>query len=309
MAFISVVTPCYNEEANVAGLYKAVKSVFSELEGLTYEHIFIDNSSRDNTVRILKDIAKTDKTLKIIVNSRNFGHIRSPYYALLQANGDAAVLLASDFQDPPELIKDFIKKWQEGFRIVIGVKHKSEENKLMFAARKIYYHLISRISDTEQVKNFTGFGLYDKSFVDVLKKLDEPYPYFRGLIAELGPERAEIEFTQPKRKVGKTKNNFYTLYDIAMLGLVSYSKLPLRIATFVGFISSFISIGVAFIYLIYKILFWNRFSAGSAPIAIGLFFFASVQLFFVGILGEYIGAIYTQVKNRPLVVEKERINF
>ncbi|MHB9155384.1 MAG: glycosyltransferase family 2 protein [Endomicrobiales bacterium] len=309
MKHLSVVTPCCNEESNVENLYRAVKAVFQQFPGYTYEHIFIDNSSRDNTLQVLKKLAQSDTSLKIIVNVRNFGHIRSPYYALLQANGDAAIVIASDFQDPPELITDFLKKWEEGYKIVIGVKNNSEENRLMFAARKIYYNLIAKLSDTEQVKNFTGFGLYDRSFVAVLKQLNEPYPYFRGLIAELGSERAEIDFTQPKRKKGKTKNNFYTLYDIAMLGLVSYSKVPLRIATFMGFISSFLSILVALVYFIYKLLFWNRFSAGAAPITIGLFFFASVQLFFVGILGEYIGAIYTQVKNRPLVIEKERVNF
>ena len=309
MKLISIVTACMNEEENVEDLYSAVKELSAGFPGYAFEHIFIDNASTDSTVEKLRNIAKTDRNLKIIVNARNFGHIRSPYYGVLQAEGDAVILMASDFQDPPELIKEFIKKWEEGYKIVIGVKNRSEESGLMFAIRKFYYNVISRISEVEQVKNFTGFGLYDKSFVEVLRRLNEPYPYFRGLIAELGFQKTEIQFTQPARKKGRTKNNFYTLYDMAMQGFVNYSKLPLRIAVFVGFAASMLSLLVAAIYFIYKILFWSNFQVGMAPLVIGLFLFASVQLFFVGILGEYIGAIYTQTKNRPLVIEKERINF
>ena len=309
MKFISIVTPCYNEQENVEELYKQVKEVIDSLKDYSYEHIFIDNASKDNTVKLLKEIAKKDKNVKIIVNARNFGHIRSPFYALLQSSGDSVILIASDLQDPPHLIKDFIKKWEEGFKIVVGIKSKSEENPIMFAIRKLYYNLIKKYSEIEELKNFTGFGLYDRKFIEVLRQLNESYPYFRGLITEIGFERAEIEYVQPKRKRGKTKNNFYTLYDLAMLGFVSHSKIPLRIATFIGFSVALVSLLVAIGYFIYKIIFWQRFEVGIAPLVIGLFFFSAVQLFFIGIIGEYIGAVYTQVKGRPLVVEKERVNF
>jgi len=306
---ISVVTGCFNEEENVKELYEQVKAVFIDLSQYEYEHIFIDNASKDQTVAILKEIAQKDHRVKIIVNTRNFGHIRSPYHAILQARGDAVVCIAADLQDPPSMIADFIKKWKEGYKIVVGVKSKSEENPIMFAIRKLYYNLIEKYADTEQIKNCTGFGLYGREFIDILKKLDEPYPYFRGLITEMGFERAEIEFVQPKRKKGKTKNNLYTFYDMAMLGFVNHSKVPLRVATFIGFSVAIFSLLVALAYFTYKVIFWQRFQLGMAPMVIGIFFFAAVQLFFIGIIGEYIGAIYTQVKNRPLVIEKERINF
>ncbi|MGO9013526.1 MAG: glycosyltransferase family 2 protein [Dissulfurispiraceae bacterium] len=309
MKLVSVVTPCYNEEGNVDEVYRQVKEVFAGLPGYSYEHIFIDNASRDKTVSILKEIAKKDKNVKIIVNAKNFGHIRSGYYALLQAQGDAVITLVADLQDPPLMILDFIKKWEEGYQIVIGIKKKSRENPFMFMIRKLYYNLIDRIAETEHIKSFTGFGLYDKSFMDILRKLDEPYPYFRGLVAELGQERFEIEYEQPERKRGKTNNNFYTLYDMAMLGFVNHSKVPLRLASFVGFVSAFLSLMVAIGYFIYKLIFWSEFQLGIAPLVVGFFFFMSVQLFFIGMLGEYIGAIYTQAKKRPLVIEKERVNF
>jgi glycosyltransferase involved in cell wall biosynthesis len=309
LKLISVVTPCYNEEENVEEVYNQVKDVFVKLEKYTYEHIFIDNASKDKTVSILKGIAEEDKNVKLIVNTRNFGHIRSPYHALLQSKGDAVILIMSDLQDPPALIVDFVRKWEDGFKIVVGVKNKSEENPIMFAVRRLYYNLIEKYAETDQVKNFTGFGLYDKKFIDELKKFDEPYPYFRGLVTEIGFEIAKVEYVQRKRKKGVTKNNFYTLYDIAMLGFVNHSKVPLRMATFIGFSVSLLSFLVAVIYFLYKLLFWHRFQMGMAPMIIGLFFFAAVQLFFIGIIGEYIGSIFTQVKKRPLVIEKERINF
>ncbi|NQT03086.1 MAG: glycosyltransferase family 2 protein [Planctomycetes bacterium] len=309
MKLISIVTPCYNEEENVRELYLRVKDVLGSLEGYTYEHIFIDNASKDRTVSILKEIAKENKNVKIIVNARNFGHIRSPYHGLLQAGGDAVIMLVADFQDPPSIIIDFIKKWEEGYKIVVGVKSKSEENRLMFATRRLYYSFIEKLSDVKQIKNFTGFGLYDRKIISVLKSLKEPYPYLRGLITEVGFDVAEIEFVQPKRKRGKTKNNFYTLYDMAMLGFVNHSKVPLRMATFLGFSVALVSLLVAIGYFLYKLIFWSRFQVGMGPVVIGVFFFAAVQLFFIGIIGEYIGAIYTQVKKRPLVIEKERINF
>jgi polyisoprenyl-phosphate glycosyltransferase len=306
---ISVLTACYNEEKNVENLYYQVKDVFKQLPQYDYEHIFIDNSSTDKTIEILKSIAELDKNVKIIVNMRNFGHIRSPYYGILQCKGDAVISIVADLQDPPAMILDFVRKWEEGYKIVIGVKIKSRENRMMFFIRKMFYNIIARISETEQIKNFTGFGLYDKQFIDVIRNLEEPYPYFRGLISEFGFSRIEIPYTQPQREKGKTKNNFYSLYDMAMLGFVNHSKVPLRLASFIGFSVAIINILVALGYFIYKLIFWYRFDVGIAPLVIGIFFFGGVQLFFLGIIGEYIGSIFTQVKKRPLVIEKERINF
>jgi glycosyltransferase involved in cell wall biosynthesis len=309
MKIISIVTPCYNEEKNVEELYNQVKGIFTNLKNYAYEHIFIDNASADRTVEILKGIVSKDKNVKIIVNARNFGHIRSPFYGLLQAKGDAAISLACDLQDPPGLIKDFIKKWEEGYKIVIGVKKGSEEPILLFWIRQLYYKIINRLSETELIKNFNGFGLYDRVVVEILRQLNDPYPYFRGLICDIGFQKAAIEYVQPVRRGGVTKNNFYTLYDMAMLGITSYSKIPLRLATMVGFASAVFSLLVGVGYLIYKLVFWYTFSVGIAPLIIGFFFLFSIQLFFVGILGEYIGSIHTQVLKRPLVIEKERINF
>ncbi|MFA6547742.1 MAG: glycosyltransferase family 2 protein [Candidatus Magasanikbacteria bacterium] len=306
---ISVVTPCFNEEDNVSDVYEQTKAVFVGLLHYDYEHIFIDNASTDRTVSILKQIAQLDKNVKIIVNTRNFGHICSPIHALLQARGDAVIMLLSDLQDPPILMKEFIKKWEEGYKVVIGIKNKSLENPLMFFIRKIYYTLIKKFAEIEQINNFFGYGLYDRKFIEVLRQINDPYPYFRGLINEIGFERTEIFYTQFERKKGKSKNNFYTLYDVAMLGFVNHSKVPLRMASFIGFIISVISFIIAIIYLAYKLLYWQEFQLGLAPLIIGIFFFSSVQLFFIGILGEYIGAIYTQVKHRPMVIEKERVNF
>lgn len=306
---ISIVTACYNEEENVRELYERVKKVMSSLNEYIYEHIFIDNASKDRTVDILRQIAKHDRNVKIIINARNFGYIRSPYFALLQAKGDAVISVASDLQEPPETITDFIKKWEEGYKIVIGVKEKSEESPLIFAIRKFYYNVIGKLSEIDLIKNFTGFGLYSQKIIEILRQIDDPYPYFRGLICDIGYERAEIQYTQPARHRGLSKSNFYALYDVAMLGITNYSKVPLRLATMMGFGLSVLSLLVAAGYLIYKLIFWERFSVGIAPLVIGLFFFSSVQLFFIGIVGEYIGSIYTQVMKRPLVIEKERINF
>ncbi|MSM40037.1 MAG: glycosyltransferase [Geobacter sp.] len=309
MKLISIVTPCYNEEENVAELYRQVREVFASLPAYRYEHIFIDNASRDRTVAILKEIAGQDKNVRIIVNSRNFGHIRSPYHALLQAEGDAVILLVADLQDPPPMIRDFIAKWEEGYKVVLGVKSNSEETPAMFLIRRMYYNLISRLSEIELTKNNTGFGLYDRRVMEALREINDPYPYFRGIVSEIGFEKAIIEYVQPRRKRGITKNNFYTLYDIAMLGITNHSRVPLRIATMLGFAMAALSLLVSLGYLIAKLVFWSTFTAGMAPVVIGLFFFGSVQLFFIGILGEYIGLIYTQVQKRPLVIEKERVNF
>lgn len=309
MKLVSVVTPCYNEEKNVEAIYGEVKQIFDNLKNYRYEHIFIDNASKDRTVPILREIAKKDRNVKVIVNARNFGHLRSPYHAFLQTRGDAVIALAADLQDPPVMIRDFIKKWEEGYKLVIAIKKKSRENPIMFLIRKIYYTIIDRIAETEHIKNFSGFGLYDKSFIDILRNLNEPYPYFRGLVGEYGFEMTELEYEQPRRQRGKSKNNFYTLYDTAMLGFVNHSKVPLRMASFIGFVMGCLSMFVAAGYFIYKIVYWYELTVGIAPLVIGLFFFASVQLFFIGIIGEYIGSIYTQVKGRPLVIERERINF
>jgi glycosyltransferase involved in cell wall biosynthesis len=309
MKSISIVTPCYNEEGNVKELYGQVKAVFEQMGTYTYEHIFIDNASKDNTLPLLKELASQDANVKIIANARNFGHIRSPYHALLQASGDAVILLVADLQDPPQMIKDFVLKWEEGFKVVLGVKTESEESFLMFSIRKMYYNFINRVSEIELTKNNTGFGLYDKQIIQILRDIDDPYPYFRGLISDIGFPSYKIEYLQPARKRGITKNNFYTLYDIAMLGITNHSKIPLRLAAMLGFVMSALSFLVAVIYLLAKLIFWNYFTVGLAPLVIGLFFFSSVQLFFIGIIGEYIGSIHTQVLKRPLVVERERINF
>jgi len=306
---ISVVTACFNEEENVKEVYEQVKAVFIDLPQYEYEHIFIDNASKDRTVTILKEIAQKDRRVKIIVNTRNFGHIRSPYHALMQAKGDAVISIVADLQDPPVMIKEFIKKWEEGYKIVIGVKTQSEESPFFFAIRKAYYNLIGRLSEVELIKNFTGFGLYDQIVIETLRGIEDPYPYFRGLICDIGFERAVIEYVQPSRKRGFTKNNFYALYDMAMLGITNHSKVPLRLATMTGFIVALMSLLVALGYFGYKLIFWENFQVGMAPLVIGLFFFSSIQLIFIGIIGEYIGAIHTQVLKRPLVIEKERINF
>lgn len=309
MKLISIVTPCYNEAENVGEVYACVKVVFDNLPQYKYEHLFIDNASTDQTLTMLKSIAQKDRNVKIIANARNFGHIRSPFYGLLQASGDAAVMLCADLQDPPEMIEQFIQKWEDGYRVVIGVKPKSKENPIMGFIRRIGYRVINKISEITLIKNFTGFGLYDKKIIEILRTVNDPYPYFRGLISEIGFKHFEIEYEQPKRKHGVTKNNFYTLYDIGMLGITSHSKIALRLATMTGFALSAVSFMLALGFFVAKLLFWNSFSIGIAPILIGMLFFSAVQLIFIGLLGEYILSINTQVLKRPLVVEQERINF
>jgi glycosyltransferase involved in cell wall biosynthesis len=306
---ICVVTPCYNEVENVRELQKSIREVFEGLPQYTYTHLYIDNASKDGTVEILRELAAADPNVRVILNARNFGHIRSPYHGLLQGDGDANILMASDFQDPPSMLPDFLRKWEEGFRIVIGVKVESDESSLMYALRSFYYGLSARLSDVELMQHVTGFGLYDRRVLDILRKIDDPYPYFRGLIADIGLDLCKIPYRQPKRRRGITKNNFYTLYDMAMLGITNHSKVPLRAATMMGFLMSGVSLFIAFGYLVAKLLFWSQIPLGVAPILIGLFFFLSVQLFFLGVIGEYVGAIHTQVQKRPLVIEEERINF
>ena len=306
---ISIVTPCFNEADNIGELVTRIRNVMSELPSFRYEHIFIDNASSDESVDLIKSHAATDLRIRLIVNNRNFGHVRSPAYAVLQAQGDAVIAMASDLQDPPELIPEFLHHWERGFKVVIGTKPVSRETPAMFLIRRLFYRTIGKISEVPLIENFTGFGLYDREVIDRIRAIDDPYPYFRGLIAELGYLRKEIPFEQPRRIRGITKNNFYTLYDIAMLGITSYSKVPLRIATMAGFTLSVVSLIVAIGYFVAKIVMWDSFSVGVAPLVVGLFFFASIQLFFIGILGEYIGSIHTLVSKHPLVIERERVNF
>ena len=306
---ISISTNCFNEVDNIRELYNRIRAVFALHPEYDWEIVIADNCSVDGTRELLREIAAEDKRFKVILNSNNFGHIRSPMNALFHTTGDAVVIMCSDLQDPPELIHEFLQKWQEGYKVVCGVKPASKENPLMFAVRRFYYWLLSRFSETEQVRNFTGYGLYDRQFVEAFKLFHDPYPYFRGMIGEIGFRRIEIPFVQETRKHGKTKNDFFTLYDMAMTGFVNHTKLPLRLAVFVGFFIAGLCLLTAGGYLIYKLCYWDTFQLGMAPLVIGVFFLSAVQLIFIGIIGEYIGAIWTQVKNKPLAIEEEKINF
>ena len=305
---ISIITPTYNEKDNIEKLCNEIKGEMSKIN-LDYEHIIIDNNSSDGTIEKIKDLAKSDKNLKIIINLKNYGHIRSPFYGLLQSTGDASILMASDFQDPIELIPKYIDEWKKGKKIVLGEKISSDENKLKFSLRKLFYNFINYISETELTKNTTGSGIFDKSIIEKLKNIQDPYPYFRGLLSELGEEISTIKFNQPLRLHGKTKNNILTLYDIGILGVVKHSRKPLRFMVITGFISSALSLIVAMFYFIYKLLFWDSFTLGLAPIVIGIFIVSSIQITLLGLVGEYIGVILLHQRNLPLVEEKERINF
>jgi glycosyltransferase involved in cell wall biosynthesis len=309
MKTISIITPCYNEEANVLNLYNQVRSVMAGIAKYPYEHIFIDNASTDNTVAILKSIAAEDSNVKIIVNARNFGHIRSPIHALFQTTGDAVISIVADLQDPPPMIADLIREWENGAYCVLGIKRTSQEHSLMFWLRKQYYKLAERLSSIETIQNYTGFGLYDRKVVELIRSFDDPYPYFRGMIAEIGLPTVKLLYDQPVRRFGITKNNWYTLYDIGMLGIINHSKVPLRLAVFAGFLGAAVSFLIALGYLIAKLVFWYTFTVGIAPMLIGVFFVQSIVLLFLGILGEYIGAIYTQLQHRPYAIELTRINF
>jgi glycosyltransferase involved in cell wall biosynthesis len=306
---LSVVSGTFNEAGNIAEFVARVVAAVGAIPDCDYELLIIDNASTDGTPDILRSLAAKNPRLKVILNARNFGHVRSPYHALLQARGDCAVCLASDLQDPPEMIPLLVEKWKAGYKAVVCVKDGGRDGTGFSVVRKFYYRLVHRLSDTETIDDFTGFGLYDRRVVDYCRQAQDPYPYFRGMISEIGFPVARVPFKKAPRQRGVTANNFYTLYDLAMLGITSHSKVPLRLATMLGFAMAFMSLLVAVGYFVYKLLFWNDFSAGIAPVVIGLFLFSSVQLFFIGILGEYIGAIHTQILKRPLVVEKERINF
>lgn len=312
MKMISVLTPCYNEEENVIETYTQVKQQLEKLRiesGYEYEHIWIDNASTDDTVKRLKELAKEDKRLKIIVNARNAGFVRSCHYGLLQCFGDAVIFIEADLQTPTEMIGVFVKKWEEGYKIVAGVKASSKENFIMFRIRKLFYTILQKFSETKLIKNFLGVGLYDQSFIDELRKIDDPYPYFRGMVADLGIDIAEVPYHQNVRVRGKSSFNFYKLFDVAMLGFVNQTKLPIRLATFTGGIMASISMILAVVTIIRKLFFWDTYAIGLAGISVGLFFFASIQLLFLGIIGEYVSAIFIQVRKRPLVIERERVNF
>ncbi|MDO4938869.1 MAG: glycosyltransferase family 2 protein [Lachnospiraceae bacterium] len=310
MKKISVVIPCFNEQENAEAIAGAVEGQFrSELTDYDYEIIFIDNDSTDDTRAIIRGLCALNPKIKAIFNAKNFGQFNSPYYGMLQSTGDATVLLAADFQDPPEMIVDFVHAWEEGYKIAIGIKKSSKENRIMYMLRSIYYKAIKKFSDVEQIEHFTGFGLYDKEFIDVLRGLDDPTPFLRGIVAELGFKRKEIPYEQPQRRAGKTHNNFYTLYDAAMLSVTSYTKVGLRIATFAGAVVGLVSFIIAIVYLIMKLIWWDRFPAGAAPLVIGMLFLGAVILFFIGFLGEYVLTINQRVMKRPLVIEEERINF
>ena len=308
MSKISIVTPTYNEGENIEKLCSGIKLEMEKLN-IDYEHIVIDNSSTDKTIEILKEICSKDKKVKVIINTKNFGHIKSPFHGILQSSGDACILMASDFQDPLDLIPTYIKKWQSGSKIVLGKKISSAENTLIFSLRKFFYKFLNKISETKLTENTTGSGIFDKSVINQLKKINDPYPYLRGLLNELSEDISIVEFNQPRRLLGKTKNNIFTLYDIGMLGIIKHSRAPLRLVTFLGFVLSFFSLLTAFIYFIYKLIFWNSFDVGVAPIVIGIFGFASIQILLLGIIGEYVGILLIHLRNLPLVIEKERINF
>ena len=310
MKKISLLIPTYNEEKNVIPLSEEIINIFNnELNNYQYEIIFIDNYSNDNTRLNIIKLCKENKNIKAIFNAKNFGWLKSPYYGMLQISGDCVIVMCADFQDPPKMIVDFVKEWENGYKIIIGIKNKSKENPIMYFVRSIYYKLIKNISEIEHIEQFTGFGLYDKEFINILKDLNEQYPYLRGIVAELGYKIKKINYEQQKRKFGKSKANFYRLYDVAMLGITNYSKVVLRLATIVGFLVSFLSFITGLVYFIYKIIYWDRFDTGIAPLIVSVFFIGAIQLFFIGILGEYILNINTRVMKKPLVIEEKRINF
>ena len=309
MKKISILIPCYNEEENIVPISQAViETMERDLPEYAFELVFIDNDSTDNTRSLIRGLCGQDRRIKAIFNARNFGQFNSPYYGMLQVTGDCVVEMVADFQDPVDMIPKYVREWEKGYKIVIGIKTSSRENKIMYWLRSCYYKTIKKLSDVEQIEHFTGSGLYDREFIEVLRNLDDPTPFLRGIVAELGYKRKEIPYDQPKRRAGKT-HNFYRLYDAAMLSVTSYTKAGLRLATFFGFFCSLASMCVALVYLVMKLIWWDRFPAGMAPMLIGMLFLGSVQIFFIGLLGEYIMSINQRVMKRPLVIEEERLNF
>lgn len=310
MKTVSVLIPTYNEEDNVVPMCCAVRDEFAKyLPHYNYEIIFIDNCSKDRTRERIERLCSDDKNVRAIFNARNFGQGRSTYYGLTQTEGDCTIRICADFQEPPDMIHRFVEEWEKGYKIVAGIKTSSKESKVMYALRSLYYKLVKKFSDVEQIEHFTGFGLYDRAFIDVLRKLDDPAPFLRGIVAELGWKRKDVEYVQQLRRSGKTKNNLYTLYDHAMLSVTSYTKIGIRLAVFLGAVAGFFSVATGVIYLILKLIYWHRFPAGMAPVLIGMMFLGAVQLFFIGMIGEYILTINTRVMRRPLVIEEKRINM
>lgn len=310
MKKISVLIPCYNEAENAGPIAGAVTGILErELPQYDYELVFIDNDSTDGTRDILRGLCASNPRVKAIFNARNFGQFNSPYYGMLQVTGDCVIEMVADFQDPVEMIPKYVREWEKGYKIVIGIKTSSRENKVMYWLRSCYYKTIKKLSDVEQIEHFTGSGLYDREFIEVLRTLDDPTPFLRGIVAELGYRRREVPYEQPKRRAGKTHNNLYRLYDAAMLSVTSYTKAGLRLATMFGSVCALLSMIAALFYLVMKLVWWDRFPAGTAPMLIGMLFLGSVQLFFIGFLGEYIMSINQRVMKRPLVIEEERLNF
>lgn len=309
MKKISVMVPTYNEEENVVPLSEAIIEQLEALPQYDYELVFIDNDSKDSTREKLEMLCKGNPKIKAIFNAKNFGQFNSPFYGMLQTTGDCTICMCADFQDPVEMIPRFIHEWEEGYKIVTGIKTTSKENPIMRFLRTCYYKVIKKMSDVEQIEHFTGFGLYDKSFINVLRELDDPMPFLRGIVAELGFRRKDLPYEQQKRRAGKTSNNWYRLYDAAMLSFTSYTKVGMRIATIIGFIIAFFSIAIGFVYLVLKLIYWDSFAMGNAPMLIGMFMLGGIQLFFIGLLGEYVLNINSRMMKRPLVIEERRLNF
>lgn len=310
MKKVSVLIPCYNEEDNVVPMSEAIVNLFeNQISNYDYELVFIDNASQDNTKKLLRDICSKNTKIKAIFNAKNFGQFNSPYYGILQTTGDCTISMVCDFQDPVDLIPQYLKEWENGYKIVIGIKTSSKENPIMYHLRGMYYKFIKKFSNVEQIEHFTGSGLYDREFVEVLRNLNDPTPFLRGIVAELGYKRKEISYEQPQRRAGKTHNNFYSLYDAAMLSITCYTKIGLRLCTFLGMMCGAFSAIIGLVYLVWKLICWDDFAAGMAPILIGMFFLGAIQLFFIGFIGEYVLSINQRVMNRPLVIEEERVNF
>jgi glycosyltransferase involved in cell wall biosynthesis len=309
MKKISIVSPCYNEEQNIDILYSKINKEIENLHDYIFEIIFIDNASTDNTADQIKKIISIDKRVKLIINIKNFGHIKSPYWGIMQAKGDAVIYLASDLQDDPKYIPEFIRLWEEGWPIIMATKEKTELGILDKILRKSYYKILNLISENQTIKNATGFGLYDKKIIKIIKLIDDREPYFRGMVAELGYKIYELKIIQKKRKFGKSKNNLYTLYEYAMIGIISQSILPIRLMSIAGFLIAILSFLIGLFYIIKKLIYWETYKLGISPLLLPVIFLFGIQFVFIGIIGEYLRVLVIKAKNRPVVIEKERINF